>query len=71
MRSAVRKTDVEWKSVWMKRSIDVMKKTIVGSFIIVALTGCVGLGDTTISRSGDNTGLKSWDVSQTFKWGRK
>ena len=48
-----------------------MKKTIVGSFIIVALTGCVGLGDTTISRSGDNTGLKSWDVSQTFKWGRK
>ena len=45
-------------------------KVIAGSCIALLLSGCVGFGDTTVSRSGDNTGLKSWEVSQTFKWGK-
>ena len=48
-----------------------MKKILVGSIVILTLGGCNNLGDTTLTRSGDNTGLKSWEVSQVFKWGKQ
>ena len=47
-----------------------MKKLVVGS-VVLLLSGCGVFGDTVVSRSGDNAGLKSWEVSQTFKWGRE
>ena len=47
-----------------------MKNLAIGS-VVLLLSGCANFGDTVLSRSGDNTGLKGWEVQQTFKWGKK
>lgn len=38
---------------------------------VVLLSGCKNLGDTSVTRGGDNTGLKTWEVNQVFKWGKQ
>ena len=40
------------------------------SLALLTLTGCKTLGDTSVTRGGDNTGLKTWEVNQVFKWGK-
>lgn len=45
-------------------------KPLIITLTTVFLMGCSNLGDTSVTRSGDNTGLKSWEVNQVFKWGK-
>lgn len=45
-------------------------KALMISVVLLTLTGCKTLGDTTVTRGGDNQGTLTWEVSQVFKWGK-